>query len=393
MSPRLGRVFWWLWTGSLLSALAMFVAPFLALYLTSRGFRPSHVGLVASCFGLGAFLAGPVAGALADALGRRRTLAVALVGAAASAAVLAFVHQPLAIAAAVLAFGAAHAASRPPMRAIVADVVPPGSVSSAFGWIYWAENLGASVSFLAGGILAAHGWALPFLVDAATTLAFVAVVLCRIPETLPPAGTPGDQAPGYRVVLRDRALLLLLGLLLLVDVVHSQWMVALPVDLARRGFSPATFGSIGSVGALLVVLLQPFSARALGQVPPARVLFWGGLSIAVGVGAYAWCETPWEYGAATVLWVLGEIAFFPTVATAISALAPAHARGRYMGAYGLCLSTGAVAAPAVGPAVLEALGPRALWLGCLALGGCASAGFLAWGRARQGSAPPGIAAG
>ena len=88
-APRarsLSPVFWWLWAGNLLSALAMFVLPFLAMYLTSRGLRPSRVGLVVSCFSVGALLAGPAAGSLADALGRRRTLLLALVGSAASAA-------------------------------------------------------------------------------------------------------------------------------------------------------------------------------------------------------------------------------------------------------------------------------------------------------------------
>lgn len=380
MRPQLGGVFWWLWAGSLLSALAMFVAPFLAMYLTWRGLRPSHVGLVASCYGLGALLAGPAAGALADALGRRRTLLVALTAAAGSAAVLAFVRHPLAIAGTVLAFGGAMSAGRAPMRAIVGDVVPPGSVSRAFGWIYWAENLGASFSFAVGGLLAAHGWALPFLVDAATTLAFAAVVLLRIPETRPAAAASAGEAGGYRIVLRDRTLLALLGLVLLVDLVYTQSMVALPVQMARQGYSPATYGAIGSVSALLVVVLQPFSARALEPLAPARALFWGGLLIALGVGAYALCQTAWQLGAATALWTLGEIVFFAISATVVSGLAPPHARGRYMAAYGLCLSLGAIAAPAIGPAVLEGLGPRALWLASLALGCCASAGFLSWGR-------------
>lgn len=380
MRPRLGAIFWWLWAGSLLSALAMFVAPFMAMYLASRGLRPSAVGLVASCYGLGALLAGPVAGVLADALGRRRTLAVALAAAASAAAVLAFTRPPLAMAAGVLAFGGAMSASRPPLRAIVADVVPPGAVPRAFGLIYWAENLGASVSLLVGGLLAARGWALPFLVDAATTLGFAAVVLLRIPETRPAAAAPAAEATGYRVVLRDRRLLLLLGLVLLVDVVYAQSQVALPLDLARRGYSPATFGAIVSVSALLVVLLQPLSARALEPLAPARILFWGGLLVGAGLGAYALCETPREFAAATALWTLGEIAFFATSAAVVSALAPPAARGRYMGAYGLCLSSGAIASPAVGPAVLEVFGPRALWVSCLALGCCAAAGFLAWGR-------------
>ena len=44
----LPSTFWWLWAGWLLSALANFVFPFLAFFLTARGFSPSRVVLATS---------------------------------------------------------------------------------------------------------------------------------------------------------------------------------------------------------------------------------------------------------------------------------------------------------------------------------------------------------
>ena len=383
----LGRVFWCLWAGNLLSALAMFVGPFLAVYLTSCGLPPSRVGLVISCYSVGALLAGPAAGALADALGRRGTLLVALAVSAAAAASLAFLHRPLAVAAAVLCFGAAGAAERAPIRAIVGDVVPPESLARAFGWIYWADNVGASVSLVAGGLLAAGGWTLPFLADASTTVGFAAVVLLWVPETAPRAAVrpdvPSRAQLGYGVVLRDRSLLALLGLLLLTYVVYAQALMSLPVDMTLRGFSPRAFGFTGAVSAGLVVVLQPFSARVLRPLSPSRTLALGALLIALGVGGYAICTSLGEFMAATAVWTLGEIAFFSTAAATVSALAPPDARGRYMGAYAFCFSIGGIVAPAIGLAALEAFGPRLLWPAALGLGACAAAGLLGWRRRRQ----------
>jgi len=379
----LGRSFWWLWAGNLLSALAMFVAPFLAMYLASRGLRPSRVGLVVSCFGLGALLAGPIAGALADALGRRGTLLAALVGSAASAAALGFLREPLAVAAAVLCFGASTSGSRAPMRAIVADVVAPAALQRAFGWLYWAENVGASVSMAAGGLLAAGGWTLPFLVDASTTLGYAAVVLLRVPETAPrasPLPRGGRAGAGYAVVLRDRRCLALLGLILMVNVAYTQAWVSLPVDMGLHGFSAREFGLVGTVSAGLVVLVQPFSPRALGLLSPAGALALGALLVGGGLGGYALCSSLAGIVASTAVWTLGEIAFFSTAGAAVSALAPPEARGRYMGAYSLCFSIGNIAAPAAGLAALEALGPGVLWPACLGLGACAAGGLLRWGR-------------
>jgi hypothetical protein len=44
----LPATFWWLFAGMLLNALATFVLPFLALFLTSRGLSISTAGLAVS---------------------------------------------------------------------------------------------------------------------------------------------------------------------------------------------------------------------------------------------------------------------------------------------------------------------------------------------------------
>jgi MFS family permease len=376
----LGQVFWWLFAGSLLSALATFVAPFLALYLTARGLRPAVVGLLASCYGLGALFSGPLAGILSDSLGRRRTLLGALLATAASAVALAFVRPPFLVALAVLVFGAASSASRPPMRATVADVVAPLEVPRAFGWLYWAENAGATVSMAVGGLLAAHGWAIPFLCDGATTLIYAAVVFLRIPETRPAKAPSVGSAGGYGVVLRDRPLLWLLAAIVLTHLVYSQCFVAQPVHMARLGLSPADYGVVSAVSAALVVVLQPFSARLLAWASPGQTLALGAALIALGNGANALCATRLGFSLAFSIWTLGEIAFFATASAAVARLAPESARGRYMGAYGLCLSGAMVLGSAAGPALLAGLGPGLFWGGCLALAGVAAGAFLVWER-------------
>jgi len=98
-------VYWWLWLGYLLSSLGTFVFPFLALYLSSRGVDARLTGLVVSLLGVGAVLAGPIGGQIADRVGRKPALLIALVFSAASALYLGFVRSPLAIAPGVLAFG------------------------------------------------------------------------------------------------------------------------------------------------------------------------------------------------------------------------------------------------------------------------------------------------
>src|SRR6476469_204139 len=85
----LPRQFWWLWTSTLVNRLGGFVVTFLALYLTvDPGYSASYAGLVAALYGLGGAGGAVLGGVLADRVGRRSTLLVAQIGAAASTALL-----------------------------------------------------------------------------------------------------------------------------------------------------------------------------------------------------------------------------------------------------------------------------------------------------------------
>ena len=94
----LPAAFWWLWVGSLVSAFATFVFPFLALYLTSRGLDARRTGSIVALLGVGGVIAGPLGGSLADHFGRKPTLLFALITSAAGAIYLRVVRSPLAIA-------------------------------------------------------------------------------------------------------------------------------------------------------------------------------------------------------------------------------------------------------------------------------------------------------
>ena len=63
--------------------------------------------------------------------------------------------------------------------------------------------------------------------------------------------------------------------------------------------------------------------------------------------------------------------YSPASAGYVANLAPAHARGRYQGAWGLTAGLGLILAPVVGT-WLFAWNPVALWLLCAALGAVAA---------------------
>lgn len=237
--------FWWLWAGALVNALASFVFSFLALFLTARGFDLERTGLIVAMFGGGSIVAAPVAGLLADRLGRRPTLILSLVATALVTAVLGLLADPWAIAVDVLALGLVANAFRPPLNAMIADIVEPSQRPRAYGLVYWAVNLGMAIGLVGGGALAAFGYGKLFLADAATTLLFAFLVWRNVPESHPQAGgereltaTEAQAGGGYARALHDGPFMALLAVQFAFLLAFWQFTVAAPVDMARHGLGP-----------------------------------------------------------------------------------------------------------------------------------------------------------
>jgi len=378
----LPTTFWWLWAGGLVNALATFIFPFLAVFLTARGFTPTAAGLTTAVFGAGAITAAPFGGALADRIGRRRTLLLALGTGSVAAGVLGLLHSPALIAAAVFAFGLGANLARPALGAAVADVVPAPDRARAFGLLYWANNLGMGFSMAIGGFVASRSWLALFLADAATMVAFGALVLRRIPETSPQRGPDATaQRGGYGALLSDRRFVRWLALHVVFALVFMQFLVAGTIDMSRHGLSPSAIGLVLSVNGALIVAIQPWATSRLARLPTGRVLATACVLVGAGYGGYALCRSPWQYALATAVWTVGEIAYLPIASAFVAELSPAHLRGRYQGAYSLSWGLASCLAPVIGPAVLQSHGAAALWTACLLVALAVAAGQLALGHA------------
>ncbi|BDG09848.1 MFS transporter [Anaeromyxobacter paludicola] len=397
LRQRLGglpRAYWALWAGALVNRLGTFVVPFLALYLTGqRGLPVSTAGAVVSLWGLGAIFSSALGGWLADRVGRRATAMTGLALGGAAVLALGFARGVPAIAAATLAAGFLSELYRPAMQAAVADLVTdPVKRLRAFALMYWAANLGVSFALVVAGYVAKRSYLALFAADAATTLAFAAIVWRFVPETRPQAGAPaahaadGDGArPGARErgPLADRVFVAFLVQNFLFAFVFFQHQVAMPIDMAAHGHSPATFGLVTALNGALVVLLQPLAGRAVARLDPSRALAVAGVLTGAGFGLYAVTTSAAGYAAGVVLWTVGEIFGLPVAAALVASLAPAHARGRYQGAYTSTFGLAAFAAPGAGAWALRHLGAPAVWLGCLGIGLVFAAAQLASGPARR----------
>lgn len=378
--PPLPREFHVVLIGTLVNRAGTFVAPFLILYLTTqRGFSASGAGVVLVGYGVGALASQVVGGWLTDRVGRRTTLALALLSSAASLIALGAARGAVGITVAAAVVGLFGDMYRPASQALVADVVDPEQRPYAFGLIFWVVNLGFSVAAVTAGFLAERGYWLLFALDAATCAAYAVVVLVGIRRDPPrPVHDPDDgEPPGFRTALRDRAFLVLLGCWVLQATAYFQVGLTLPLSVTDAGLSTSAYGIVAATNGVVIVLLQPVAVRWVSRLDPSRTI---AVSLAIaGFGFWltTFARTLPQFVAVTVVWTLGEIGISGHASAIVSDLADPAARGRYMGLFGLSFGIADLIAPLVGPSTYERFGQFWLWTGCLVLFLLAAAGNLA----------------
>jgi len=364
----LPRTFWYLWTGALIDRLGTFVYTFLALYLTrARHFTVAQAGLVISLYGAGNFAAGPVGGYLADHIGRRRTMLLAFTLSAAAMMHLGLARAAWHIPVAAALLGFCSNLFRPALQATVADVVPPADRTRAYGYIYWAINLGFAAAAMLGGFMAERNFMLLFVADAATTLAFGVIVYLRVPETHPERHLTGRARPDVRVPLRDRPFVIFVVAQLLVMLVGSQGNSTLPIDMRDHGVSPSTYGWLLAINGVMIVLLQPTAVTWVQKFDRGRVLALGALLQGTGFGLTCVAHSVGWYAFTVVVWTCAELLYSPVAPAIVSDLAPARLRGTYQGVYSMAWGASSFLAPALGSLVLGHLGSVALWSSCFAV--------------------------
>jgi MFS family permease len=382
----LPRTYWVLWLGMFINRAGCFVVPFLAVYLTQgRGFAPATAGAVAALYGAGSAVASALGGYLADHVGRRATMAGALLLGGLGMISLGFAHELWVIAPLTFLVALLGESYRPAMQAAIADLVPASERVRAFGILYWVINLGFSIGLVLGGALATRSFFYLFLFDGLTSIVYALIVLRAVPETRPDhLHVAHEKAPrrlgfaaGFLAPYRDRPFAVFVLLSILTLMVFMQHIAALPIEMGSRGVSRAWLGFILGLNGMVIVLVQPFLAPVLGRYNRSRVLAVGACLLGLGFGVNVIARGPALYSLGVVIWTLGEICLLPTANAVVADIALPHMRGRYQGAYGLSFGVAGFLAPLIGTAVLQHAGGRALWLGCLAAGLLVAAGHTA----------------
>jgi len=151
--------------------------------------------------------------------------------------------------------------------------------------------------------------------------------------------------------------------------------------VTQLGFSTATYGAIISLNGVMVVFCELPLSTITRRFPARRVIGLGYALVGIGFALNALAHTLPALIVAMIVVTFGEMVTIPVSVAYVADLAPAHLRGRYMGAFGLTWALGLTVGPSLGMALFH-FGAAVLWLACGALGLVAAAIILSEVRSR-----------
>jgi len=381
LTEGLPPTYWLIWTGTLINRLGGFVIPFLTLYLTSqRQISVSQAALMVSFFGAGSFIAQLTGGELTDRLGRRPVMLTSFLVTPVAMVTLGLARAIPLIAVTTFAVGFFTDLYRPAVGAAIADLVPSESRTRAYGYNYWAINLGAAIAPVIAGLLASYTYLALFIGDALTTLAFGLIVFFGIRETRPievQASTGVSPRERLAQLKREPILLLFSLLALFFGIVYMQGFVTLPVDMGSHGLGPEQYGFAIAMNGFLIVLISIPVSNLAAHWPRFEAMAVAAVFLGLGFGFTALADSVPLFALSVGIWTLGEIAGSAIAPAIIADLAPVELRGLYQGIFGSAWGLSLFIGPLLGGWVFEHLGANILWGGCLVLGLLLMLGFLA----------------
>lgn len=336
------RGVWVLVGGQFVNRLGSFVYPFLAIYLTGRGFGLGDVTVVLGAIAVG-HLGAPFAGGyLADAIGRRNTIVAALVGGALTLVGIFFAPGLPALLVVSAAHGFFSHMFGPAANALLSDLVTPSLRVTAYALLRLAVNAGFAAGPAIAGVLYAVSPVLIFTGDAATTLIFAVLALLFLPHGL---RTVSGNVSSPRVILRSWLeagrdawhngpfLQLYVGMLLMA-VAFMQVFTVLGLHMTARGLDTFSYGVAMGFNGFLIMGFELPLAHLVRRFPARPVLVAGFVVTGLGCAAFAGADTLTECLLAMAVFTFGEMISLPIAAGYASELAPVALRGRYFGVFG-----------------------------------------------------------
>ncbi|NUR99823.1 MAG: MFS transporter, partial [Kribbellaceae bacterium] len=267
--------------GQLVNGAGALAWVYLTLYLVEeRGMSAQQAGFAAAAYGVGLVGGNLGGGWFGDRFGLRTAALASQLLWAVSCIAMPFTPG-MAIAAVAALAGLFGGAGRPNLSALVAISLPPERRREGIALSRTATNAGFTIGPPLGGLLATYDFTLVFVVDAVTSLIMAAIVWRWVPNARRPVGL--STIGLWTTVLRDRAVLVVLATIVVVDTVYRQIFATMPLVLRDAGTPAVAYGVLLGASSVVIVLFEAPLAVHLRGHTATRVIAAGFACIGVGL--------------------------------------------------------------------------------------------------------------
>lgn len=365
--------------GVFVNRLGWFLQAFLVLFLTDRGFAEWQAATALGIFGAGTVVGLLVGGALSDRLGPRVAVLISMIGTAVFVVSILYLDYYPALVTVVALAGVVSQFYRPAAASLMTEFTPPNRQVMIYAMFRLALNLGTTASPLIAVALLSVSWELLFWGEAAAALAFAAIVAVALPRRQPAgAATPDDQPAAaaeagppvrtsYLAVLADYRYVVFLFCMFLNATIYVQYIATLPLAITDAGLSTWWYGAVLFINGFIVITCELAMTKVTQNWVPRTVAMVGFTLLGGGLAFYALPLGPAVLVIGTLIWTTAEIIGGPTMFAYPGMAAPAHLRGRYIGAAHGMFGLGLAVGPIAGVLVFGLVG-NAVWLWCGAAG-------------------------
>ncbi len=363
-----------------------FVMPFLTMYLTLKlGLSVGITGLIVTITSLIGIPSSFFGGKFADEIGRKKTYLIAQSGAALSLLPCAFIDNSVFVVVMLLISTMFHGAVRPPMNAMIMDMLPPEKRQQGFSLQYLGINIGVALGPIVAGFLFNNFLPLLFIGDALTS--FIALFLIgknvkelkpeELKQTVYTQQEKEEKGNTFNALIKRPHILFFLLVYIIYSFVYTQHRFSLPLTAdAVFGESGASkFGVLMSINAITVLFFTVGVTAVTKHFKPLINISIAGLFYALGFGMLGLINSYPLFILSTVIWTIGEILVVTNFGVYLADNSPSNFRARFNAIGSLSWSVGGALGTSIAGKFIQATGLSYIWLLTFVLSVCGMLGM------------------
>lgn len=367
MISKYDTAIWVRVVGTILTSLAGFMMrPYLVFYLYDKldgsvFLSMLIVGLQPLC---GIFV-NLYAGSLSDKYGRKPMMLAALIIQAFAIGGYMFASHVWEFALISIINGIGHAMYGPAANAQISDVVPEHKRAEVFALLHTALNMGSAFGPLLGLLLFTMNPSIVFLACSVTLVAYAALVIWKVPETMPVKSKDVLATKASKVKIKwseHKSLLWITFLAMPVSLLYAQVESTFPLHLQQNFENyKSVFATIITFNGCVVIALQLWIAKRTEHVPAYIVvavsyMLFAVVSIGYGFVPYLAILLFVEF-----LFTIGEMLNGPHIQKVISVIAPVEHRGLYFSVFGMNWQLSRAIGPVLGGLLFSHYGGKVMF--------------------------------